>query len=101
MKKELALAVLLLPLMFAGCSRPAPFYPPAPPPPAFSRFAQRGFHDGVEAARRDITRGRPPEFARHGRFRNPPAPPPAFEDYRRGFRSGYEQVFHHGPESGV
>jgi hypothetical protein len=24
-------------------------------------------------------------------------PPPAFEDFRHGFREGYQQVYQHGP----
>lgn len=95
MRKPLALAVLLLPFVLAGCSHPAPYYPP-PPPPA-SQFAQQGYHDGMEAGRRDISQGRPPNFAHHPRFRRPPVPPPAIGDYRQGFRSGYEQVYRHGP----
>jgi hypothetical protein len=32
---------------------------------------------------------------RHKRFRNPPVPPPAFEDYRVGFRRGYDAFISH------
>jgi len=62
MKKLLAVATLLLPLAIAGCShpQPAPYYPPPPPPPAYSQAAEQGHHDGIEAARRDISNGRPP-----------------------------------------
>jgi hypothetical protein len=41
--------------------------------------------------------GRPPNLERHPRFHNPPVPPPAFEDYRRGFRRGYEAFLHGAP----
>lgn len=98
MKKPLILAALMLPLALAGCSRPAPYYPP-PPPPAYSEIARQGFHDGVEAANRDIRAGRPPDFARHPRFRKPPVPPPAWEEYRHAFREGYGQVAHVVPPS--
>jgi hypothetical protein len=100
-KNLLAFSVLLLPLVLAGCSHPRPiaYYPP-PPPPAWSEIARHGFHDGVDAARRDIAAGRSPNVDRHPRFRNPPVPPPAFEDYRHGFRDGYQQVFQRGGTPG-
>ena len=57
MRKTLALAVLALPLAIAGCSHPQPVVYAAPPPPAFTEIAQRGFHDGFDAARRDTANG--------------------------------------------
>ena len=97
MKKWIALPVLLLPLALAGCShRPAVVYA-APPPLAFDEIAQRGYSDGFAAARRDVADGRPPALERHPRFRNPPAPPPAYEDYRHGFRARYNAFLHQAP----
>jgi hypothetical protein len=100
MKKRIALLALFLPMVLAGCShpQPAPYYPPPPPPPqAFASVAQQGFHDGFEAAERDVREGRPPDLDRHPRFRNPPVPPLAIEDYRHSFREGYNNFLHHGP----
>jgi hypothetical protein len=97
MKRNLALAALAVPIVLAGCSHPRPVVAYAPPPPEYTEIAQHGFHDGFEAARRDIAEGKPPSIDRHPRFRNPPVPPPAFEDYRRGFRNGYERALHSGP----
>ncbi len=99
MKKLFAVTALLLPIALAGCShpQPAPYYPPPPPPPAGAEIAQQGYHDGVDAAQRDISRGAPPDPARHPRFRNPAVPPPFIEDYRHAFRKGYEEVYRHGP----
>lgn len=96
MRKALALAVVSLTLAVAGCSHPQPVVY-APPPPGYTDIAQRGFHDGIEAARRDIAAGRAPDAARHPRFRNPPVPPPTWEDYRHGFRDGYRSMFRQGP----
>jgi hypothetical protein len=97
MKKLIALSTLLLPLALAGCSHPQPYYPPPPPPAAGAQVAQQGYHDGFEAAQRDISRGAPPDPGRHPHFRNPPVPPPLIEDYRHSFRNGYDQVYRHGP----
>ena len=99
MKKMIVLAALLLPLALAGCAHHTTVVYAAPPPPPaeFSPAAQQGYNEGVDAARRDINHGLPPDINRHPRFRRPPVPPPAMEDYRRGFRAGYDQSFRNGP----
>jgi hypothetical protein len=101
MKRLIAVATLLLPLAFVGCShpQPAPYYPPPPPapPPAYQQAAEQGHHDGIEAARRDIANGAPPNVDRHPHFRNPPVPPPLIEAYRHAFHGGYDEVYRHGP----
>jgi hypothetical protein len=93
MKKLLIIAALPLFLFtLGGCaySAPPPYY--APPPPG--AIANQGFHDGIEAARRDIYQRRPPRFDRHRRFRNPPTPPgPPTRIYRENFRRGYEETY--------
>lgn len=96
MKKCLTLAALLLPIFLAGCSHPHPAYVEPPPPPDFQAIAQQGFHDGFAAARRDAQQGKPPDIDHPPRFRRPPVPPPGIEDYRRGFRRGYETFLHRG-----
>jgi hypothetical protein len=100
MKKFLVLAAMLLPMPFllAGCSHHTVVYVQAPPPPPnFSAAAQQGYNDGVAAARRDIANNRPPDFEHHPSFRNPPVPPQAFEEYRHGFREGYNAALHSSP----
>jgi len=98
MKKWLAMAALLLPLSVAGCGHPRPVvYAPPPPPVDFNQVAQQGYHDGYEAARRDVARNVPPGVEKHPKFRNPPVPPPAVEDYRHGFREGYGAFLHRTP----
>ena len=86
----------------AGCSHPRPvaYYPPPPPPPAVdgSPVYQQGLQDGFEAARRDVAAQQPPVFERHPRFRNPPVPPPAQEEYRAAFRDGYQQFLRGGAQ---
>jgi hypothetical protein len=100
-KYWIAPAALLLPLALAGCA-PRPVYvAPEPPPPAmFSAIAQQAYHDGYDAARRDIQAGRAYDLNRHPRFRNPPVTPEAAEDYRHGFREGYNAAFHGAPPPG-
>jgi hypothetical protein len=100
MKKTLLLCALAAPIALAGCAHPNYGYgygPPAPPPPAYNEIGQRGFHDGFDAARHDISEGRPPNAEAHKRFRNPPVPPQAWEDYRQGFREGYRRAMHEVP----
>jgi hypothetical protein len=98
MKKWLVMAALLLPLFVAGCGHPRPVvYAPPPPPVDFTEIARQGYHDGFEAARRDVARNVPPGVEKHPKFRNPPVPPPAVEDYRRGFREGYGAFLHRTP----
>ncbi|HXR39364.1 MAG TPA: hypothetical protein VN776_09740 [Terracidiphilus sp.] len=96
MKKWLALGALLLPLSLAGCAHPQPVVY-GPPPAEFNEIARQGFHDGFEAAKRDVARNLPPGVEKHPKFRNPPVPPPAVEDYRHGFREGYQAFLHRTP----
>jgi hypothetical protein len=86
-------ACVLGPILMVGCSHPRPV-PPPPPALTFAQVQQMGFHDGFEAARRDVAAGRPPMPRRHPRFRNPPVPPEAVQDYRRAFRNGYRRFLH-------
>ena len=98
MKRMLLLFALSAPVLLAGCAhRTVVAYQAPPPPGEFDQIAQRGFHDGFEAARHDIADGRPPRLEQHPRFRNPPVPPPAFQDYRHGFREGYNRAMRELP----
>ena len=96
MKKGLFLAALLLPLTVAGCGHRVVVYAAPPPPVNFNEIARQGFNDGYEAARHDVEHNVPPDLEKHPRFRNPPVPPPGFEDYRHGFREGYQGYLHRG-----
>jgi hypothetical protein len=93
MRKVLGLAVLALPLVIAGCAEHERSNYSGSYAPAYERFGERGFHDGFEAGRHDMSNRRRPDADRHGRFRNPPVPGRAVEDYRHGFREGYQRAF--------
>jgi len=65
------------------------------PPAEFRDIQRRGFHDGIEAARRDIADQRPPDVERKREFREPPVPPEGREEYREGFHRGYDMALAH------
>ena len=65
------------------------------PPQEFRDIQRRGFHDGIEAARRDIAEQRPNDLDKKREFREPPVPPEAREEYREGFHRGYDMAFAH------
>jgi hypothetical protein len=65
------------------------------PPAEFRDIQRKGFHDGIEAARRDIAEQRPPDVERKREFREPPVPPEGREEYREGFHRGYDMAIAH------
>lgn len=84
----------------------AQHYGPPPPyeqqrdwdrvPPEFRAAQQRGFHDGIEGAKRDFKNHRRPDVNNRDEYRNPHfISPPDREDYRMGFRRGYEIAVRH------
>jgi len=65
-------------------------------PPAEFREAQRkGFHDGIEGARKDFDNHRPPNVENREEYRHPHVAHDLREDYREGFRAGYERAMTH------
>jgi hypothetical protein len=98
MRKVVGAVLVVLPLVLTGCAhRTVVVYNP---PPAYSQAAQQGYRQGVRAAQADLHNGFRPDVDRHPRFRNPPVPPPLRDDYRHGFREGYQAVFRGGPGPG-
>lgn len=65
-------------------------------PPRELRDVQRqGFHDGIEGARKDIDNHRRPNVNNRDEYRHPNVRPKDEEDYRIGFRRGYETALSH------
>jgi Spy/CpxP family protein refolding chaperone len=65
------------------------------PPQEFREIQRQGFHDGLEAARNDFENHHHQGVEQRREFRHPPVPPPARDQYREGFRRGYESAFSH------
>ena len=60
------------------------------PPPEFREIQRKGFHDGIEGARKDFDNHRPPNVNNRDEYRHPHVDPAMREDYREGFRRGYD-----------
>lgn len=64
-------------------------------PQEFREAMRRGFHDGIEGARRDFQNHRQPNVNNRDEFRHPPMSGPDRHDYREGFRRGYSVGVRH------
>ncbi len=101
--------VLSLAMAASSAVAVAQYYGPPPPPPQaygqggwdappaeFQEAMRRGFHDGIEGARKDFQNHRPPNVNNRDEFRNPHfIAPPDRHDYREGFRRGYAIAVSH------
>jgi hypothetical protein len=65
------------------------------PPAEFRDIQRQGFHDGIEGARKDFDNHRSPNVNNRDEYRHPHVSPSAREDYREGFRHGYDVAMHH------
>ncbi|HEX8713130.1 MAG TPA: hypothetical protein VF730_14720 [Terracidiphilus sp.] len=61
------------------------------PPPGLSDIARRGYHDGIEGARKDYGNHRRPDVDNRDEYRHPDVPRGAWQEYREAFRRGYER----------
>ncbi len=68
------------------------------PPQELDEVSRRGFHDGIEGARKDYDNHRRPDVNNRDEFRHPPVSGRDREAYRHGFERGYqvgvEHLFH-------
>ncbi len=65
------------------------------PPPELDEVSRRGFHDGIEGARKDFGNHRRPDVNNRDEYRNPHLPPRDREAYRHGFERGYHVGWDH------
>lgn len=110
--KWFAMVSLTIGLTLAGPSSGKLFAAPGPaafgqerwevPPGEFNEVQRRGFHDGIEGARKDFGNHRNPDVDNREEYRHPDLPPDVREAYRDAFRRGYQQAASHlwgGPSS--
>jgi hypothetical protein len=65
------------------------------PPQEFRDIQRQGFHDGIEGARKDYDNHRRPDVNNRDEYRHPHVPASARDDYREGFRRGYQAGMDH------
>lgn len=65
------------------------------PPPEFKEYERQGFHAGVQAAIKDYNHHREPDPENSKDYRNPHVQRSFREDYRKGFRRGYNDSMRH------
>ena len=105
---QIAAPVLAFALLATTGTVVAQYGPPPPParyaqgpggwdaPPQEFRDAQRqGFHDGIEGARHDVDNHRRPDVNNRDEYRHPHVPRSLRDDYREGFRRGYDVAMRH------
>ena len=109
-RNQLAISALALTLSASGFATAQPFSAPAAaiqdhdrdhdhdwnlPPQEFREIQQKGYHDGIEGARKDYDNHRRPDVNNRDEYRHPHVPESARGDYREGFRRGYETAWDH------
>jgi hypothetical protein len=65
------------------------------PPAEFREVKRQGFHDGIEGARKDFDHHRPPNVNGRAEYRHPHVDASVRDDYREGYRRGYEVAMQH------
>jgi hypothetical protein len=107
MNKFAALALLIVPLIFAGCADGGRYRggygrSQAGPPPigygdqGYRDAREMGHRDGVQAAYRDMQDRRSPDARRHNEYRHPRVDGRLRDDYRNGFADGYADAYRRG-----
>lgn len=64
-------------------------------PDEYNDAQRRGFHDGIEAARRDAESRHRRDMDDHHMYKHPPVDREERDRYREGFRRGYEAGMQH------
>lgn len=65
------------------------------PPAELDEVGRRGFHEGIEGARKDYENHRQADPNNREEFRHPPVHERDREAYRRGYERGYRLAFDH------
>lgn len=65
------------------------------PPSQWNEVERRGFHDGIEGARKDAENHRPPNVNNRDEYRHPSVSRRDRKAYREGFRRGYQVGVEH------
>ncbi|KAA6455715.1 hypothetical protein DYQ86_27245 [Acidobacteria bacterium AB60] len=65
------------------------------PPEEFRDAQRRGFHEGIEAARRDADHHSRKDADDHEMYKHPPVERELRNDFREGFRRGYQTAMDH------
>ena len=65
------------------------------PPQELNEIQRRGFHDGIEGARKDYGNHRQPDVNNREEYLHPHLPREEREAYREGFRRGYRAGVRH------
>jgi hypothetical protein len=65
------------------------------PPGEFREVQKQGFHDGIEGARKDFDHHRAPNVNDREEYRHPHVDASVRDDYREGFRRGYDVAMQH------
>lgn len=109
MKRQVGTIGLLLGMGILTCGATGVLAqgPPPPPPPGYydqpwaqppgeyQEISRKGFHDGIEGARKDFGNHRPPNVENRDEYRHPDVPREARHDYREAFRRGYQVGVQH------
>ncbi len=102
--KRLTMSAIALSLGTLFAAGPRAYAQQGPPPPGFgwdappqelNEIQRHGFHEGIEAAHKDIDMNRNPDVGDHEIFRHPHLPPEQREAFRDGFRRGYGLAMAH------
>ena len=71
-------------------------------PDGYRDAQQRGYHEGVEAARHDFSEHRHADADDHQMYKHPPVEGgEARRDFREGFRQGYQRAMDHMTREGM
>jgi hypothetical protein len=65
------------------------------PPDAYQDAQRRGFHEGIEAARRDFADHRRADADDHDVYKHPPVDEHDRGAFREGFKEGYHRAMDH------